>query len=71
MQLYNVLVHAQFAISKMELDVFFDKLYLRVTSPVGEQLKDLRKLGNSKKFLNMRGDIAKRPVSLPEIKLWQ
>ena len=71
MQLYNVLVHAQFAISKMELDVFFDKVYLRVTSLVGERLKDLRKLGNSKKFLNMGGDIAKRPVSLPEIKLWQ
>ena len=55
----------------MELDVFFDKVYLRVTSLVGERLKDLRKLGNSKKFLNMGGDIAKRPVSLPEIKLWQ
>ena len=44
-----------------------------VASRVVERIKtqDLSKLGNIRKISNLGGEIAQRPVSLPEIILWQ
>ena len=44
-----------------------------VASRVVERIKtqDFSKLGNIRKISNLGGEIAQRPVSLPEIILWQ
>ena len=73
LELYNVLVQIQLTTSKTKRDIQYIKLGIRAPSGVAERLKtqDLRKYGNISKISNAGEDIAQRPVSLPEIKLWQ
>ena len=55
----------------MNLDIYYGNLGIRVTSRVVEWGKnyDLRKLEIIRNILNLGGDIAQCPVSLPEVEL--
>ena len=73
MEFYNVLVQVRFPPSKNKLDIEYNKPGIGVASQAAEQLKtlDLRKLENCGKISNLGGNIALRPVSLPDIKIWR
>ena len=73
LELHNVLIQTRLTTSETKRDIQYSKLGIRVASQVAEWLKTqhLRKIGNIGKFLNLVGDIAQSPVSLPKIKLWQ
>ena len=54
LELYSVLVQVRCATSKAKLDLYYNKLGIRVTSRAAERLKtyDLSKLGNIIKIPN-------------------
>ena len=69
LELYNVLVEIRLTTNKMKRAIQYSKLSIRVASRVAKRLKNqnLRKQGNIRNIPNLGGDIAQRPVSLPEI----
>ena len=69
----NVLIQTRLTTNKTKRNIQYTKLGITIASRVTKRLKtqDLTKSRNAKKILNLCGDIAQCPVSLPEINVWQ
>ena len=69
----NVLIQTRLTTNKTKRNIQYTKLGITIASRVAKRLKtqDLRKSRNARKILNLCGDIAQCPVSLPEINVWQ